>query len=71
VATLDKARQIALQSGIKYSYIGNVPGSEGNNTYCPKCKRLLVERIGFSIRQNNIVASHCKYCSELIDGVWE
>jgi pyruvate formate lyase activating enzyme len=71
LATLEKARQIALQSGIKYSYIGNVPGSEGNNTYCPKCKKLLVERIGFSIKQNNIVASHCKFCSEKIDGVWD
>jgi pyruvate formate lyase activating enzyme len=71
VATLEKARQIALEAGIKYSYIGNVPGSGGTNTYCPKCKKLLIERIGFSIRQNHIVASHCGYCSEKIDGVWE
>lgn len=71
VATLEKARKTALEAGMRYVYIGNVPGSEGSNTYCPKCKKLLVERIGFSIRQNNILASHCSYCSEKIDGVWE
>ena len=71
VSTLDQAREIAFSSGIKYVYIGNVPNHEGNNTYCPKCKKLLVERLGFFVQQNNIVNSHCKFCGELIDGVWQ
>jgi pyruvate formate lyase activating enzyme len=70
VATLEKARQIALDTGIKYAYIGNVPGSQGSNTYCPKCKKLIIERRGFSILQNKIVDSKCSYCQEVIDGVW-
>jgi pyruvate formate lyase activating enzyme len=70
VSTLEKARQIALDAGIKYAYIGNVPGSQGENTYCPKCKKLLVERQGFTILQNKIVNSKCSYCQEPIEGVW-
>ncbi len=71
VATLEKARQIALDAGIKFVYIGNVPGSQGENTYCPKCKKLLVERQGFTILQNKIVSSKCSYCQEPIEGVWQ
>lgn len=70
VSTLEKARQIALSAGIKYVYIGNVPGHAGNHTYCPKCKKMLIERAGFFIRYNNIVNSKCKYCGEPIDGIW-
>jgi pyruvate formate lyase activating enzyme len=70
LATLEKARQIAIDTGIKYVYIGNVPGSDGQNTYCPKCKKLVVERKGFSILQNKIINSRCSYCQEVIDGVW-
>jgi len=69
-ATLEKARQIALSAGIKYSYIGNVPGSQCENTFCPQCKKLLVERKGFFIAKNNIVNSKCSFCQEQIDGVW-
>jgi len=70
VATLERARQIALDAGIKYVYIGNVPGSTAENTYCPGCKKMIVERKGFSILQNNILDSKCKFCQEKIDGVW-
>ena len=44
-----KAREIALQEGLHYVYAGNVPGHEGENTYCPKCGFLLVKRIGFDV----------------------
>jgi pyruvate formate lyase activating enzyme len=70
VSSLEKARQIALDAGIKYVYIGNAPGNAAGNTYCPNCKKLLVERLGYSIMQNNISASKCKFCQEKIDGVW-
>jgi pyruvate formate lyase activating enzyme len=70
VNTLEKARQIAFNAGMKYAYIGNVPGHEGENTYCPKCKRLIIERRGFTILQNHIVNSKCEFCQEKIDGVW-
>lgn len=70
VSTLEKAREIALAAGIKFVYIGNVPGKDYANTYCPKCKKLLVERMGYQITQNHITGGKCKYCSEIIPGVW-
>jgi pyruvate formate lyase activating enzyme len=70
VATLDKAREIALQSGIRHVYIGNVPGTKANNTICPSCKRILVERRGYLITSNMIKDGKCSFCNEPISGVW-
>lgn len=70
VATLEKLRQVALDCGLRYVYIGNVAGHPAENTYCPKCKRLLIERRGYFIGENNVVDGKCKYCKERIAGVW-
>jgi pyruvate formate lyase activating enzyme len=70
VPVLEKARNIALNAGMKYVYIGNVPGHIGENTICPKCKKVLIERQGFNITINNIKNGGCKFCSEKIAGVW-
>ncbi|OFX20671.1 MAG: AmmeMemoRadiSam system radical SAM enzyme [Bacteroidetes bacterium GWA2_31_9b] len=67
---LNKARDIATKSGLKYVYVGNVPGSEAQNTICPKCKTIVVERKGYQILQNNIVNGYCKNCKTKIAGVW-
>lgn len=69
--TLIEARDAALSAGLKFVYIGNVPQHPGNNTYCPSCKRLLIERKGYFIAQNNVVNSSCRYCLEKIAGIWE
>jgi len=71
VETLEKAVEIARAEGIHYAYIGNVPGHPGEDTYCPKCKRLLIDRLGYNILQNNIVNGRCKFCGEKIPGVWK
>ena len=42
----------------------------GENTYCPKCKKMIIERKGFTVSLNKIVNSKCGYCQEPIDGVW-
>ncbi len=68
--TLIEARNTALAAGLKYVYIGNIPRHPSNNTYCPNCKKLLIERKGYLVTQNNIANSKCKYCSEGIHGVW-
>jgi len=68
--TLERATKIALESGLKYVYIGNLPGDPAENTYCPKCKKLLIERKGYFILQNNISDGKCKFCGEKIEGVW-
>jgi pyruvate formate lyase activating enzyme len=70
IATLNKAREIALDSGLKFVYSGNVPGSESENTSCPKCKKVLILRKGYSILENNISKGNCKFCGEKIPGVW-
>jgi len=68
--TLQKARDTALNAGMKYVYVGNLPGSNLENTTCPKCKKTVVERKGFRVIQNNIINSKCKFCDERIAGVW-
>jgi pyruvate formate lyase activating enzyme len=70
VSTLEKAREIAMKSGIKYAYIGNVPGHDGAHTYCHKCNKMIVERRGHSIIKNDIVNGKCRFCNEKIPGVW-
>jgi len=71
VATLEMARKIALAAGLHYVYIGNVPGHEGENTYCPKCRKLLIGRSGYTVTENNIKNGRCKYCGYKISGVWK
>jgi pyruvate formate lyase activating enzyme len=70
VSTLEKAREIALNAGMRYVYVGNVPGHAAENTYCHGCKKLIVERKGFRILANNIATGKCKFCGERIPGVW-
>ena len=69
--TLNLAHEIAIAEGMNYVYIGNVASKEGQNTYCPKCKKLLVERSGYIILQNRIKSGSCPDCSEKIYGVWK
>ncbi len=70
VATLNKAREIALDAGMKYVYIGNVPATDAQNTHCPKCGKIVIERKGYTIIQYNISNDACTFCGEKISGVW-
>ncbi|MCX5692545.1 MAG: AmmeMemoRadiSam system radical SAM enzyme [Candidatus Omnitrophica bacterium] len=65
------ARNIAMSKGMNYVYVGNIPEHEGNNTYCQACKKLIIERLGYTVTQNYIVDSKCKFCSNKIPGRWE
>jgi pyruvate formate lyase activating enzyme len=69
-AVLKKAREIGLSEGLRYVYTGNVPGDEGENTYCYQCGKTLIKRIGFTIQKNEIHDSKCYACGAKIDGVW-
>ena len=69
--TLEKARQIAISEGLHYAYIGNISSKEGQNTYCPSCKTLLIERSGFTVLQNRLTNGRCPDCSTEIYGVWK
>lgn len=69
VATLEMARTIGLQAGLKYVYTGNVPGANGENTFCYNCGQLLIARQGFYVKQNLIQNSRCPNCDAPIDGI--
>ncbi len=71
IGVLTQARDIALASGMKYVYVGNVPGLDAQNTICPKCKQVVVERRGFTVVKNDLVKGCCSKCGEKIAGVWE
>ena len=70
VSTLEKLREVALAEGLHYVYVGNVPGHPGENTFCPKCGKLIIERYGYIIRKKELSGNKCRYCGQVIAGVW-
>jgi pyruvate formate lyase activating enzyme len=70
VSTLENARNIAIEEGLQYVYIGNVPGSKYTNTYCPACKNMIVERKGYVIMKQLIKSGKCNFCNHPVPGYW-
>jgi pyruvate formate lyase activating enzyme len=72
VATLVRAAEIGTAEGLRFVYAGNLPGRVGRweNTYCPGCRALLVERTGYHILQNRIPDGRCPDCRQVIPGFW-
>jgi pyruvate formate lyase activating enzyme len=70
VPTLDRAKAIADAEGLHYVYIGNVPGHPAENTYCPRCRRIVVERVGLMAKQMLISKGKCPFCGQPIPGIW-
>lgn len=71
VKTLKNARKMGIEKGLKYVYEGNVPGEGSENTYCPGCGELVIERYGYKIIQNRIKGGRCPECTASIHGIWE
>jgi len=71
ITTLEKAHGIAKEVGLKYVYIGNVPGHKYNSTYCPNCKKRLIYRVHFDVRENKIKDGRCSFCKYKIAGLWK
>lgn len=69
VETLETAREIGIKAGLKYVYTGNVPGENGENTFCYNCGHLLIDRCGFYVRKYLIKNSRCPNCNARIDGI--
>lgn len=67
--TLKKAYQIGKAAGLFYVYLGNVPG-EGESTFCYKCNEVLIKRIGYFVKNNEIKEGACPKCKSKIHGVW-
>ncbi|MBU0651675.1 MAG: AmmeMemoRadiSam system radical SAM enzyme [Proteobacteria bacterium] len=70
VSTLERARSIALAAGLEYVYIGNVPGHEGENTFCPNCTKKIIRRTGYMVGEMHLNNGKCGYCGKPIPGIW-
>lgn len=71
VQTVERARKVALDAGVHYAYVGNVPWNEGENTFCPSCNKRVIHRRGYRIIENQLgTSSQCPGCKTKIAGVW-
>jgi pyruvate formate lyase activating enzyme len=70
VAVLERARRIALDAGLRFVYIGNVPFHEGENTYCPTCGEIVIQRVGYRTEVVGLRDGACATCGRDIPGVW-
>ena len=71
IATLQELRDIALKEGIRYVYLGNVPGHPGTQTYCHQCHKVIIKRNGYLIENLHMKEGHCTLCGASIPGRWE
>jgi pyruvate formate lyase activating enzyme len=67
---LHAARDLAQREGLRFVYIGNLAGDDGENTYCPNCGLRLVHRVGYAVLADLIQDGHCPRCGEHIPGIW-
>lgn len=73
LATLEKARAIAVSNGLKFVYTGNAPGQGGEDTLCPKCGRVLVRRYGYAVLEDRLTPTggRCPWDGARIPGLWK
>jgi len=70
VETLERAKAIADAEGLHYVYIGNVPGHPAESTYCPHCRKKVVDRTGYTIAGIYLHHGKCQFCQTPIPGIW-
>jgi len=71
VSILDQARKIALDEGMHFVYVGNVPGHPAQDTLCPNCGKTLVVRKGYQVSMPLLKNGKCASCGQPIPGVWD
>jgi pyruvate formate lyase activating enzyme len=71
VATLEEAWKTARDEGLAYVYIGNVPGHPSESTVCPKCRTVLIERIGYTVKGSRLRDGKCEQCGHPVPGIWK
>jgi pyruvate formate lyase activating enzyme len=69
--TILRARQIAIAAGLKHVYVGNMSDGAGENTWCPSCRKLLIERQGYHVVKISMRRGVCPDCEMVINGIWE
>ena len=70
IERLKMARKIGFEAGLKYVYTGNIPGDDGEKTFCHECGEPLVDRLGFHVSSNRIMDGRCHKCGAEIPGIW-
>ena len=70
VTTLERCRNVAMAEGLRFVYLGNVPGHPGENTYCPGCGKVLIRRFGMAVAENRLKGGACPDCHRRIPGIW-
>jgi pyruvate formate lyase activating enzyme len=70
VESLRRAYDIGREAGLRFVYLGNVPGGGGEDTLCPGCGERLIERRGFFVAANRLARGRCPRCGEAIAGIW-
>ncbi|HEY42867.1 MAG TPA: AmmeMemoRadiSam system radical SAM enzyme [Anaerolineae bacterium] len=68
ISTLERAWAIGKKAGLKFVYVGNVPGHTKDHTYCPRCNELLIERLGLLVKRNLVKSGRCYACGEILPG---
>jgi pyruvate formate lyase activating enzyme len=69
-ATVLRARKIGLDAGLHHVYVGNIPGTDGETTYCPNCRATVLARNGYRINELQFDTGRCRCCGTRIAGVW-
>ncbi len=69
-STLERAYEISRAEGLKFVYLGNLPGHQAESTYCPSCGKPVIERRGYRIIRNNLEKNLCRHCGTGIPGVF-
>lgn len=70
LSSLHRASHIGKEAGLKYVYSGNVPGDEGENTYCANCNMLIIKRYGYRIIDNHLSDGACSHCGKKLEGIY-
>jgi pyruvate formate lyase activating enzyme len=68
-ATLQRAYELGREAGLRYVFVGNLPGAHLEDTYCPNCGQTVIGRWGFQVTQYNVREGGCAHCGTAIDGV--
>ena len=71
VPTLEQAREVAREEGLHYAYIANIPEHPGKNTECPRCGKVLIERVGYITDVVGLVEGRCAGCAHSVPGIWQ
>lgn len=71
IETLRLACRIGTEAGLKYVYCGNVSGQTDERTICPACGKVVIDRVGFTIRGISMTNGACAKCGQTIEGIWK